>query len=100
MYWRKLSSYYLFQSTRPSRGETWAGFPWIEKLIISIHSPLAGRDPVVMQVPSIKQVISIHSPLAGRDGGEKMKIIKHLVISIHSPLAGRDRSTRNAKLWM
>ena len=42
---RTLSESCKFQSTRPSRGET-----------------------VVMQVPSIKQVISIHSPLAGRDG--------------------------------
>ena len=34
----------IFQSTRPSRGETWIGLPPDEDMDISIHSPLAGRD--------------------------------------------------------
>ena len=35
----------LFQSTRPSRGETKAHYLSEERAVISIHSPLAGRDP-------------------------------------------------------
>ncbi len=36
--------YKEFQSTRPSRGETSQDRGWLMRCIISIHSPLAGRD--------------------------------------------------------
>ena len=56
--------------------------------LISTHTPLAGRDPVV--VPQGKlDLISTHTPLAGRDrvcvGDYELK-----KISTHTPLAGRD----------
>ena len=57
----------LFQSTRPSRGETLALSAAVTSLgIISIHSPLAGRDPGSAAECGGPD-ISIHSPLAGRD---------------------------------
>ena len=57
--------------------------------IISIHSPLAGRDcPRIEEVPCWI-CISIHSPLAGRDA-DAGNFIRVKFISIHSPLAGRD----------
>ena len=104
----------VFQSTRPSRGETVVPEMLLSLLIISIHSPLAGRDPdrdqhTVQQslyfnplaprgarpaeAPTVDRngQISIHSPLAGRDPAGAY-IIDPLGISIHSPLAGRDRN--------
>ena len=42
-------------------------------------------------------IISIHSPLAGRDDNAEVKITGTLVISIHSPLAGRDWIMEEAK---
>ena len=36
----------VFQSTRPSRGETVSALAWALGILISIHSPLAGRDNV------------------------------------------------------
>ena len=62
----KCFKHLLFQSTRPSRGETelaaWEDALWL----ISIHSPLAGRDRLPRPYAMIID-ISIHSPLAGRD---------------------------------
>ena len=55
-----------FQSTRPSRGETGKASPVYHEALISIHSPLAGRDVEVVTPPALFD-ISIHSPLAGRD---------------------------------
>ena len=100
-----------FQSTRPSRGETRCRAISAGTVLISIHSPLAGRDmrlavalvgsgyfnplaprgarpwPVQKFTPSIS--ISIHSPLAGRDHVPPAVFVSKR-ISIHSPLAGRD----------
>ena len=57
--------------------------------MISIHSPLTGRDQIVSQFSMLSISISIHSPLTGRD----IKVVKRQLtsmISIHSPLTGRD----------
>ena len=56
-----------FQSTRPSRGETTSVYHDFHTFPISIHSPLAGRDPVLPFRLPHHLSISIHSPLAGRD---------------------------------
>ena len=102
----------LFQSTRPSRGETrglanamaeqWDFNPLAPRGArlcrysamasssrISIHSPLAGRD---RKIPGTDRYlgISIHSPLAGRDADGVDVLPDAVRISIHSPLAGRD----------
>ena len=101
----------IFQSTRPSRGETHKVPLGPKAKKISIHSPLAGRDHTGYNI-LCRIKISIHSPLAGRDlfplsqfstvtyfnplaprgarqrGPWKWKWV--YVISIHSPLAGRD----------
>ena len=55
---------------------------------ISIHPPLAGRDPH-QDRQADKPHISIHPPLAGRDVSPDCYFIVRL-ISIHPPLAGRD----------
>ena len=57
----------VFQSTRPSRGETEGPGQHIAERNISIHSPLAGRDLPEMNGILFPFSISIHSPLAGRD---------------------------------
>ena len=85
--------------------------------MISIHSPLAGRD--TGRVAGGQYLyISIHSPLAGRDDnaeeaasslgifqstrpsrGETRRVrqvLPDVYISIHSPLAGRDWTARRS----
>ncbi len=114
---RSPSSGYLwdaaFQSTRPLRGATVPLPPQVQVLLISIHAPLAGRDPGTAH-RSPMQTISIHAPLAGRDGIAIAGTLPEktfqstrplrgattplpsppssLSISIHAPLAGRDLS--------
>ena len=59
-----------------------------KKILISTHTPLAGRDYALDTANQI-QVISTHTPLAGRDLKLwKRQRQKH--ISTHTPLAGRD----------
>ena len=106
-----------FQSTRPSRGETIKLQHFCSPFIISIHSPLAGRDVCIRQYRRNKSDfnplaprgarpeqagfaawranISIHSPLAGRDPREKPKSPVRAFFSIHSPLARRDCALDN-----
>ena len=81
-----------FQSTRPLRDGTEAGQARRECCRISIHPPLAGRDPSVLQ-PSVIIKISIHPPLAGRDLTITTTLRNTDIISIHPPLAGRDTAT-------
>ena len=78
----------IFQSTRPSRGETLIEHDTLLAEYISIHSPLAGRDNR-REPYEIQPDISIHSPLAGRDETLVNRFVV-VLISIHSPLAGRD----------
>ena len=59
---------------------------------ISIHPPLAGRDPA-HQGSVARQDISIHPPLAGRDANVVLTVTGYS-ISIHPPLAGRDYTTQ------
>ena len=102
----------VFQSTRPLRGATPTAGAQRQGTGISIHAPLAGRDPslcwfttssanfnprapcgarrYVQRVRVKLGLISIHAPLAGRDvrGGCSLN---WEFISIHAPLAGRDK---------
>ena len=55
-----------FQSTRPLRGATVRAKLQKKKENISIHAPLAGRDPFAAGGDLLLR-ISIHAPLAGRD---------------------------------
>ena len=57
---------------------------------ISTHTPLAGRDLVIWFFRHLL-FISTHTPLAGRDGTEYGGILGEK-ISTHTPLAGRDPS--------
>ena len=104
-----------FLLTRPSRGVTllhtlyaqamlisthtplagrdiWSVDRIIEPQIISTHTPLAGRDPG-RQTPSVVECISTHTPLAGRDSISIDRFPARFVISTHTPLAGRDVRT-------
>ena len=79
----------LFQSTRPSRGETFSAMR--ASTLLSNFNPLAprGARQALASFVFLAWGISIHSPLAGRDF-PKPAIIQRKHISIHSPLAGRD----------
>ena len=57
-------------------------------LIISTHTPLAGRD-VNIGAYAVNVWISTHTPLAGRDY-YKFHQFHDQYISTHTPLAGRD----------
>ena len=58
-------------------------------MMISTHTPLAGRDDTEDYTFNLKRHISTHTPLAGRDG--EVETMKSAVqISTHTPLAGRD----------
>ena len=56
-----------FQSTRPVWGATPQCPKLPDKLLISIHTPRVGRDPVVLQRHRQPLRISIHTPRVGRD---------------------------------
>ena len=79
----------LMFASHPLRGATVNNILKRERLEISIHAPLAGRDEKEFECYVCHKTISIHAPLAGRDQaythtGESQ------FISIHAPLAGRD----------
>ena len=78
-----------FQSTRPSRGETYA--PHAGTHSGKRFNPLAprGARPGNLTLYPHKEEVSIHSPLAGRDSSPA-EWLAGLCVSIHSPLAGRD----------
>ena len=100
-----------FQSTRPLRGGTDQHFLGHVPTAISIHPPLAGRDPLDV-LRYYAPGISIHPPLAGRDNRRCSWVPRawyfnppapcgagrrhrcpgrsRWQISIHPPLAGRD----------
>jgi len=80
-----------FQSTLPMRGETSRTALFLPLLLISIHSPHAGRDITGLAELFADQEISIHSPHAGRDEIKTLQPNGE-PISIHSPHAGRDNS--------
>ena len=84
------TSAWKFQSTRPSRGETCSGVRCV--FCVSYFNPLAPRGArrAGLQTQWQNSGISIHSPLAGRDDFNAREVDGQLVISIHSPLAGRD----------
>ena len=87
-YWRAWQA--SFQSTRPSRGATTPFERCVyPALKISIHAPLAGRDPTAARRWTVRN-ISIHAPLAGRDQDHCPYYAADKEISIHAPLAGRD----------
>ena len=82
---KRIDTYTVFQSTRPSQGETHGTRIGAFFLSISIHSPLAGRDPADAVVAGAGK-ISIHSPLAGRDG---LVVDVDVVRGYFNPLAPR-----------
>ena len=77
-----------FLLTRPLRDVTTSTPRCNSRVVISTHTPLAGRD-VYPDLNSDKQHISTHTPLAGRDD-EFLNSDSTDVISTHTPLAGRD----------
>ena len=64
--WAVESSVSIFQSTLPMRGETIFCLDGNYAIVISIHSPHAGRDHKIRHLAQVGK-ISIHSPHAGRD---------------------------------
>ena len=86
---KRIDTYTVFQSTRPSRGETHGTRIGAFFLSISIHSPLAGRDKDICAPYRPKRKFQSTRPSRGetRDHSRFSLLPK---ISIHSPLAGRD----------
>jgi len=84
-----LSPASLFQSTLPMRGETLIFGYNMATIIISIHSPHAGRDILTIAHIAITGQFQSTLPMRG-----ETKLIPALYnprkISIHSPHAGRD----------
>ena len=56
-----------FQSTLPMRGVTDKNMKQFRDKVISIHTPHAGSDLVLLFFTHIKECISIHTPHAGSD---------------------------------
>ena len=100
-----------FQSTLPMRGETKTSFGDIYDVLISIHSPHAGRDYWRRWITLRENYFNPLSPCGERRGptgnhpkklnfnplspcGERLpwlcRTLRKLHISIHSPHAGRD----------
>ena len=72
------------------RGATAGHIGAADKIGISTHAPLAGRDQETVE-GDVKEIkISTHAPLAGRDPRSRDKLIGQPRISTHAPLAGRD----------
>ena len=88
-----------FQSTRPLRGATVRHRDRPPPMRgISIHAPLAGRDPHTPASRSVSCRFQSTRPLRGAT--EKLKAYEDLgFISIHAPLAGRDDATWSDAMW-
>ena len=80
----------IFQSTRPSRGATSYILAHLETVPISIHAPLAGRDPLHGAVDQHRRnKFQSTRPSRGATAWA-VDIVGESRISIHAPLAGRD----------
>ena len=79
---------YAFLLTRPSRDVTSPDETDYVTILISTHTPLAGRDGNESK-PVQFEFISTHTPLAGRDVQCHFRH-NFRPISTHTPLAGRD----------
>lgn len=61
-----LSNYGLFQFTRPMRGVTLTDDVADGTVIVSTHTPRAGRD-IVIKLLLVSLIVSTHTPRTGRD---------------------------------
>ena len=61
----------------------------IEKLAISTHTPLAGRDKAGLQSCGTYSIFQLTRPSRGVTE-ENMEMADKEIISTHTPLAGRD----------
>ena len=78
-----------FQSTRPLRGGTAAVRSVSGLLDISIHPPLAGRDPLHRN--ALRPIRDFNPPAPCGAGPLRVdRVLDPVAISIHPPLAGRD----------
>ena len=80
---------HVFQSTRPLRGATVDNSPAVTTTYISIHAPLAGRDPNGSCWARTGERFQSTRPLRGATGRFFIAPFSGF-ISIHAPLAGRD----------
>ena len=81
---------FTFLLTRPSRGATKRrAAVWYPDHNFYSHAPRGARLPQIIN-GAIQIIISTHTPLAGRDGATDHGT-GNSYISTHTPLAGRDR---------
>ena len=85
-----------FQSTRPMRGATYGEELAFWDEIISIHAPLAGRDPQQWQMPLTAFLFQSTRPARGATAGNFYQW-RGGTISIHAPREGRDFLMRSKK---
>mgnify|MGYP001347474644 CR=1 FL=1 len=106
----KVSAFLPFQLTRPMRGATYTATSPLKNLLISTHTPHAGRDrkaclsfrsflfqltrpmrgaTLTTSIRGRRGAISTHTPHAGRDS-KTVSAPKRNIISTHTPHAGRD----------
>ena len=79
----------LFQSTLPTRGETYCIYEDVDSVGISIHSPHTGRDAVTAAAELITTPFQSTLPTRG-ETRQKAFTAYLFSISIHSPHTGRD----------
>ena len=77
-----------FLSALPGRGATWLHYHNSYTAIVSIRTPRAGRDAVLLFV-DVAGVVSIRTPRAGRDSPSPL-VERSASVSIRTPRAGRD----------
>ena len=73
-----------FLLTRPSRDVTSAVYDASGQIVISTHTPLAGRDKVYWEMFE-QDRISTHTPLAGRDGWKTESMLGGIDFYSHAP---------------
>ena len=112
---------HLFQSTQPSQAVTGLGIVFIDSIVISIHTALAGCDDVIdleavrqtkfqstqpsQAVTPVIQVINTILEFQSTQPSQAVTIAVHLfrlkrIISIHTALAGCDPSGMSQILFL
>ena len=77
-----------FLLTRPSRGATGLILSYLLKQKISTHTPLAGRDSIMVFLLTFES-ISTHTPLAGRDARDLKQLGCRIYFYSHAPRGAR-----------
>ena len=90
---------WAFLLTRPMRDVTIKAWPTIGHIVVSTHTPHAGRDTEDWEI-QMKMEVSTHTPHAGRDNSGISRLCQCDCVSTHTPDAGRDmKSEEMSTSW-